>query len=244
MTHNQNNMVFKEYLMARGVVVMEGHNHYNENKEIQSHVKVIAEFHKKAAGYREYGNNSLKDNLGRDIEKAKVEIKKFKKLLQEIKLKGSENQIEEAILKYGDDIVERANKGLKVSYNNKYLDIIKRSMDRGEVCMGNPYYDNICENQGLLLVNINNCIYDLVESDCIAFLKRLRKKGIKFELDKLIDQYCSLEGLDLFSKEYISSLALYPGSVIRFSIRYWEKEFVYNEVEGLIKFNKALSYEK
>lgn len=242
MSNHSLDELFIEYLSSEGVVVSENYNSYKKNN-ISNQLRVISKFHKIAAGYRQYERTGLKDNIGKDIEKSKIEIKKFKKLLQFIKLKGSENIFEETLLSGGSDIIEKAKRALRVSESEEYLDIVKRSMDRGEVCLGEPSFNNIWEGNNINIRKINKCSYNILESDGIAFFRMLKRKGYSFNLSRCIDEYCILEKLNHFSREYISSLMLYPYYTIRYCIRYKDNKYNYSELDYLKKFNKVQSYD-
>ncbi|MGE5626788.1 MAG: hypothetical protein ACM3X7_01595 [Solirubrobacterales bacterium] len=233
---------FIKYLNSKGVI-FETRNNLSKDNNISNQLKIISKFHKIAAGYREYSGCGLKDGIGKDIEKSKVEMKKFKKIIQGIKLMGPENIFEEALLNMGYHTFEKAQRALKISESEKYLGLLKRSMDNGEICIGEPSFKNIWGDNNIRISKINKCSYNIVESDGVVFFRRLKRKGYKFNLEGCIDEYCTLENLDQFSREYMSSLLTYPYYTIRYCIRYKDKKYNISEIDYLNKLTKVVSYD-
>ncbi len=235
--------LFQKYLASKNIQAVSSRRTILHMQDAVEQLRLIGEFHKKAAGYRQYDNEGLRDNLGRNVEKYKSDIKRLKRLLYDIKNQGAENAFEEVLYNTGSQVKALAEKAVTVSCNDKYLDIIKRSMERVEICIGNPFYDNLYSEGNILQCGIENCVYDLVESDCVVFIRRLRRKGIEVDQDFLIKEFCRIEELDSYSVEYISSLMQYPYYLIKMCIRYKEHKKAMSPEAYLDKYRKAIKFD-
>jgi len=238
---------FEKYLNSKGITIDEKYedkkSKYINPDIIMNQLKLIVKFHNEVVGYREYNESNLPDEIGKTVEKFNVEMKKVKRILNNIKYEKPKNHFEKILLFNGDMYMERAKRALNIASGQKYINVINRSMKRGEICIGNPYFDNLFEKEGIIITNTNNCSYDLIEMDAIKFFRKIKAKGYKFDLDYFINEYCKLEALDSYSNEYIMSLLSYPYYFIKCCLRYKDKKKDWNETDYLDELIKARRYD-
>jgi hypothetical protein len=215
---------FLEYAKVRKVILL-----HNNKEEILENIKeddvieqlyILGDFHKRVMGYDNYIGHRLEDKRGRMVEQYKVYIKKVKREYSVIKDKVIHNNFEELVLKYGEEYINRAQESIDIIYKNSYLELIKRSMNRIEVCLGNAYYTDLKRKEYIEASNLNNCFYDLVEIDAVYFFNKLLKSGAKLNYRSLIKKFCEIEGLDERSERVIEALVAYPQEFMKCCSKY------------------------
>lgn len=219
---------FLKYSSERGIkqVDFHGENLYRESidkNNIISHMYTLKEFHQKAMGYNNYIGHRLEDKRGRTVEQYKIYLKKVRRIYESFKEKPDLNDFEKIILQYGEGYLDRAESCVETIYENKYLDLIKRSMDRNEICLGDTYFTNIRENKYIEVNNLNKCIYDLLEMDGVDFLNKLMKKGFQLDYKELIESFCKIEDLGIESQRFIEALISYPYDFMKTCVKYNKK---------------------
>jgi len=192
----------------------------------KDHLRLISKFHIEAKEYKFPINKGIKNNLGKTIEEYKVDIKKAGKYLEKNK---------ELLDKNAEIFLKRAEDCVKLAEKSHYIDLIKRSMTRSEICIGNNIPLNTSGVNEIFVMNIEDCSYDLIEMDGILYLSKLKRKGIKLNYKKLIKWYCQDEGLGLDSEKFMLALLSYPREFLKCIERYrlnkreWtEDEFISN----------------
>lgn len=216
---------FLTYMEGQGVIEGEfkekiSLKNCNMEKEIINQLYIISEFHKKAMGYNDYIGHRLEDKRGRTIEQYKVYIKRVKRKYNDIMNNSPKNEFEELLLEYGKNYLNRAEKSIKDIYDTEYLEIIRRSMNRNEICLGNTYFNNLRKIKFIEVLNLEKCSYDLVEMDAATFFKKLMKKNLKLHYKKLIDKFCDFENLDNRSNTFLQSLIEYPTEFMKCCNKY------------------------
>ena len=219
---------FGQYLQSRGVKI---HNDYayvsSKNlsmERILQQVSLLNKFHQEAVGFNKLREEHLVSLIGKTTEKYQVDLKKLKKIIKNIKKENPKNPLEEILLLNEELYVKGAENALNCTQGEKYINLIKRSMTRGEICIGNPYFNNLREENSIIVSNINKCCYDMVEMDAIVLFRKLRANGYVYELNCFVELFCREEVLDDYSYEYISSLMKYPYYFIKWILRYNEEK--------------------
>lgn len=241
---------FEQYLGSKGIKVHEEYGYVRRKdigpERVLQQIKLLNRFHREALGFNESEEESLGSQIGKIVEKYKVDVKKLKRTIKTIKEEKPKNQLEEILLLNGDIYVERAESALSCTQGERYISLIKRSMARGEICIGNPYFNNLREENHIIITDINKCSYDMVEMDGIALLRKLRANGYICDMKYLVELYCKAEALDSYSIEFITSLMKYPYYFIKWSLRYKEgkRNWPYNDyLNKMIKSQKFDKYE-
>ena len=78
----------------------------------------------------------INSTIGKDVENFRVQIKKVDKLLNTINLKNNKNEFDFYLLEKGNIALNRAKTSFDVMDNESYFDLIRRSMNNYEMCLG------------------------------------------------------------------------------------------------------------
>ncbi len=227
----------KEYLISCGINIVESFPEEENYKEplsfdtIINQLEAIAEFHKKTMGISGLNVGLLENNTGKKIERFKVYIKKLKRDIKRYENEKAKNRFEELILQKAPEYLDRAEKCIRIIYDNGYYKLIERSMKRNEVCLGNTYIDNIRKNEMVNIRDIRKCCYNMVEFDTIHFLGKLKKRHNKLDFKAAISEFCRLEELPLSSEIFIRAVLSYPVEFMKYCERYRYGKKEWNEDE-------------
>jgi len=200
----------------------------------------IYAFHEKSLGFNGYLRNRLNNNTGKIIEEYKICIKRLAVVINNIKKNKSRNPFEKLILEYGEEVINRGQECIRAIYESDYIGIITRSMRRCEICLGNTGFQNLQKNNFVEVVSFEDCNYNMVEIDCFYLLSKLKRKGLKVDFHKLINEFCYIEGLDDSSSKFLIALLSYPNEFIKCCNRYKEAEKQDNNEKFSKKLMKAL----
>jgi hypothetical protein len=239
---------FSDYMIFKGIknVGVMQFNPENIDENITEELVIeqfhaIYAFHEKSFGFNGYLRNKLNNNTGKIIEEYKIYIKKLTRDINKIKRDEPKNSFEELILKYGNGVINRGEMCIRAAYHSDYIEIIKRSMRRGEICLGNTDFKNLQKNRNVEVVSFEDCNYNMVEMDCLLLLNRLKRKGGKFDYKRLVNEFCNIEGLEDTSSKFIIALISYPHEFMKCCNRYREGKKQWPEDRFSEKLIKALS---
>lgn len=237
---------FLEYLMSKDINVVKNFkdkyvltNNIDESL-MANQLMLINEFQNKAMGYKGYMGKRLNNKTGSIVEQYKVYIKRLKRYLKNIKMNTPENDFEEMLLKVGNEYIKRAEYCISEIFNSGYMDIIKRSMDRTEICIGDADFSNLRKTDKLEIINIDKCNYNNIEIDCFNILSKYKRKGIKLDFKYLVDDFCKYSNLSKESNRFILALLSYPYEFMKCFNRYREKTKELSEEEYENKLKKAI----
>ena len=202
------------------------------NRSAEEHLKLISKFHKEIIEYKCPTNKGIKDKLGKTIEEYKVETKKIQRYLQKHKeLSTLETEL----------FLKRAENCINIAENSNYIDLLKRSMTRREICIGSNVSLNIGDVNEIRVISLEDCAYDLIEMDGIYYLSKLKRKDIELNFQKLVKEYCQAEGLGIDSEIFMLALLSYPREFFRCFERYrlnkrsWTEEQFKTNIEKAFK---------
>lgn len=230
---------FLEYAKKKDIILLEN-SVDNIKKDIKDEdvikqLYIVGDFHKRVMGFDNYIGHRLEDKRGRVVEQYKVYIKKVKRQYNFIVNKDTHNKFEDLLINHGEEYIRRAEECIDIINKNSYLDLIKRSMDRIEVCLGDTYYTSLRKNKYIEATNLNNCFYDLVEIDAVYFFNKLLKNGVELNYKNLIKKFCEIENLDDKSEGFIHALLAYPEDFMKCCSKYSRS---YGKVDEEKYFNK------
>jgi hypothetical protein len=200
----------------------------------------IYTFHKKSLGFNGYLRNRLNNNTGKIVEEYKFSIKKLAGDIKNIKRDGPKNSFEELIIKYGKEVINRGEECVSTIYNSDYIEIITRSMRRTEICLGNTSFQNLRKSNFVEVVSFEDCAYNMVEMDCFFLLSKLKRKGVELDFQRLVDEFCYIEGLQGSSSEFLRALLSYPHEFMKCCNRYRQGKKQWDEDSFSEKLIKAL----
>lgn len=209
-------------------------------KDVEDQLLIISEFHKKVLGYNGYMNMRLDNKTGKLVEQYKINNKKLRRDLKNVKANSPENPFEDILLKTGDIYLEAAEKCIDDIYKWDYIDLISRSMQRVEICLGCTDFSNIAKKDGIKISTMKECCYNMVEVDGVYLINKLKKKGLVMDWDKLMLKYCDFEGLEYKSVKFMSSLISYPYEYMKCCNRYRENKKNWDELKYKEKLLKII----
>jgi len=247
--NNLAHVAFLEYAKQRGIIENSLNEELKLNKSMREenildYLKLISEFHKKIMGYDDYVWYRLQDKRGRIMEQYKIYFKKASRELQIVKSKEELNSFEKVSLEYGERYLKIAQRCIEEIYNNGYLELLKRSMNRCEIVLGDNNINNIRKGEFIEVAYLEECAYDLVELDAVFYLNKLIKKGIKLDYDKLLVKFCEFESLDQYSLRFMKAMITFPYEFIKCFIKGASKYTEKDESNYLNKLNKSLDISK
>lgn len=132
-------------------------------------------------------------------------------------------------------VIEASKKSVNSIESIDYISLIKRAMEREEVCTGRIYYEIKEGYKKVFITNLDNIKFNMREDDYYTYFKKI--KGIyKNELDDLIKVAVEKEELDFKSYIYIKALIEYPYNSMKYlqDIYVKDVEFENKTLEGLL----------
>lgn len=240
---------FSEYVVRKGIRIVNS-NEKNElrikiNEEhIINQLHLISEFHSKAMGYDNYIGHKLEDKRGRTVEEYKIYTKKVKREFEVIKEKTELNSFEKLFIKYAEGYLDKAQNCIDTIYESGYLELIRRSMNRVEVCLSDTYFTNLRKNDQIEILNLQGCCYDMIELDAVYFLMKIKKKFNMLNLRELINKFCELENLNWKSQKFIEALLLYPYEFMKCFMKYKKNNGYLKEEKYRLRLEKIIVGDK
>ena len=153
------------------------------------------------------------------------------------------NSMDEFILNNGENILRKVDEAIDNLKEIDYLGIIKRSMKNYEICLGRVDESNLRENETVEIGSLRGISYNLVEEDIYSYLKRVKKRDNNANVDRFIEEYISLSGLNKDSKEYISILLSIPYDSLKQWYRYKYNKKNLSPEEYLKSIKSSIKYE-
>lgn len=259
--------LINQYLNKRGITIIGQYFNYDKNiiyqNDIISQINLIIEFHKILIGCDMTGLSRIKSTIGKEVESYKVQIKRLQKHYEYISSKPCTNEVDNLILSNGKIMLNKAMRAINHIYEHDYFGVIRRSMNREEICLGKVDKNNLRKINGEIQIGtIKGMTYNLVEDDLYNYIKKLQRKEIYIDEEELIKSFVHRSHLSFNSFDYLRGLCSYPKDFLKV----WEKykdtkkenineiynmpniEFRHikrekNEEEILIELKKSLKYE-
>lgn len=238
---------FLDFLWSKNIKVLENVKkepvilNNTMEEEILKQLYLISEFHKKTMGYKGYMGLRLDNKTGSTVEQFKVSIKRLKRYLKNIRLNAASSDFERKLLKIGFDYIKRAESCISEIMNLGYMDIIERSMNRTEICLGNTSFESLNKTDDVLEIgSLSKCSYNNIEMDCYYLLSKYRKRNLKVDYKDIVNKYCEYEKLNEKSSKFILALLSYPYEFMRCCNRYREKSKDWSEEEYQERLQKAI----
>ena len=240
-------LCINEYLNIKGITIVGKYFNYDKNihkKDITSQINLIVELHKTLIGCNFNGISRIRSTIGKEVEDYKVQIKKLQRHYDYIVSKPYTNEVEKLILSEGKTMLNQAKEALDHIYVHDYLGVIKRSMNREEICIGKIDRNNLRKNEGKIEIGIiKDLTYNLVEEDLYNYIKKLQRKQFDIDEEELIKLFVHGSHLSFNSFDYLRGLCSYPKDFFKTWERYRDSKKEKTNDEILLGLKKSLKYE-
>ena len=138
------------------------------------------------------------------------------------------------IIEEGNKILNRANKSLNALDDDEYLKIIIRSMNNYDICLGRVDEGSLKKDGLTISIRTTRYIsYNMVENDCYNYIKRLKKRGYKGDITKLINDFAYKSNLNRDSIDYMTVLSNYPIESIKTLLKFKEDRERFSDEEWI-----------
>ena len=168
----------------------------------------------------------INSTIGKEVESFRVQNKKVEKILKSINLNDDKSNLDYYILEKGNMALDRAKKTFDAMDNEIYFELIRRSMNNYEMCLGRVDEGNLkVEENGVLKIRTTKYIsYNLIEHDLFSYIKRVKRRGFNIQTEKVIDEFIYKSSLSEKSKNYLTALCNYPFETMKliYKYRYYE----------------------
>ena len=213
-----------EYFNIKGITIIGQYFSYDKNmhrKDITSQINLIVDAHKTLIGFNFNGTSRIKSTIGKEVEEYKVQIKKLQRHYDYIVDKCCANDVEKLILANGKTMLKQAKEAVNHIYGHDYFGVIKRSMNRDEICIGKVDRNNLRRNEGKIEIGtIKEMTYNLVEEDLYNYIKKLQRKQFDIDEEELIKLFVHGSHLSFNSFDYLRGLCSYPKDFLKIWERY------------------------
>lgn len=260
---------FEEWLNIKGITIIGQRFSYDRNiskNDIISQINLIVELHKNLLGCSFNGLNRIKSTIGKEIESYKVQIRRLQKHYDYIFNKACTSEIENFILSNGKIMLTQAVSALNYIDEHDYFGIIRRSMNRSEICLGKVDKNNLRRNKDKIEIGtVKAMTYNLVEEDLYNYIKRLQRKELDIDEEELLKAFVYESHLSYNSIDYLKGLLSYPKDFLKVweryrnskkgnitnmcrtldisSMEYEENDKGKSEAEALVELKRSLKYE-
>lgn len=164
----------------------------------------------------------INSTIGKDVENFRVQIKKVEKGLKSINSNNKKSDLDLYILEKANIALNRAKKSFDTMDNEIYFELIRRSMNNYEMCLGRVDEGNlkIEENEVLKIRTVKYISYNLIEHDLFNYIKRVKRKKFNIQVEEVIDEFVYKSSLSEKSKNYLTALCNYPFETMKLIYKY------------------------
>lgn len=168
----------------------------------------------------------INSTIGKEVESFRVQNKKVEKMLKLINLSHDKSDLDFYILEKGNIALDRAKKSFDTMDNEIYFELIRRSMNNYEMCLGRVDEGNLkLQGNDVLKIRTTKYIsYNLIEHDLFNYIKRVKRRDFNIQTEKVIDEFIYKSSLSEKSKNYLIALCNYPFETMKliYKYRYYE----------------------
>ena len=206
-----------EYLSSRSIIISDEKFKDNAEVSVSDQIQLISDAHKRLIDGKEAILPRIQSVIGREFEGYKVDIKKNKNYINKIINNKSTNYIEDYLIDEGSRIIKKAQETLSLLDLEIYFSIIKRSMKRYEICLGRVDESSLKRDKNEIIYIRSNkyIVYDLLESDCYNYIKKIKRRKKGYGINNIIDEFVNKSALDQGSIKYLRILSIYPNESMK-----------------------------
>ncbi|MDR3595686.1 spore coat protein [Clostridium sp.] len=221
-------LLINQYLRKNGITINGKYfssDKSTDRKEIISQIELIVELHKTLIGCKFEDVSRIRSTIGKEVEAYKVQIQKLQRHYDYIVSKVCANEVEKLILSEGKLMLKQAKKALNYIYEHDYFGVIRRSMNREEICIGRIDKSNLRKvHEEFQIGTLKGMSYNLVEEDLYNYIKKLQRREIDIDEEELIKAFVYKSHLSFNSLDYLNGLCSYPKDFLRTWERYKERK--------------------
>ncbi|MCI9070078.1 hypothetical protein [Clostridium sp.] len=204
-----------DFLNGNGIIVGEENFPKKDKKkyiwDTESQISLIIEVQRILRGKKINMIPRIESSIGREMESFIVQAKRISRMIKYFEEKYNKSDFDLFIVEEGNKILNRANKSLNALNEDEYLKIIMRSMNNYDICLGRVDEGNLKKEGLAIKIRTTRYIsYNMIEQDCYNYIKRLKKRGYKEDINKLINDFVYKSNLNRDSIDYIRILSNYP----------------------------------
>ena len=206
-----------EDLSSRSIIISDEKFKDNAEVSVSDQIQLISDAHKRLLDGKEAIIPRIQSVIGREFEGYKVDIKKNKNYINKIINNKSTNYIEDYLIDEGSRIIKKAQETLSLLDLEIYFSIIKRSMKRYEICLGRVDESSLKRDKNEIIYIRSNkyIVYDLLESDCYNYIKKIKRRKKGYGINNIIDEFVNKSALDQGSIKYLRILSIYPNESMK-----------------------------
>lgn len=228
-----------DFLNGNGIIVGEENFPRGDKKkyiwDTENQISLIIEVQKILRGKKINMIPRIESSIGREMESFIVQAKRVLRMIRYFEEKYDKSDFDLFIIEEGNKILNRANKSLNALNEDEYLKIIIRSMNNYDICLGRVDEGNLKKEGLSIKIRTTRYIsYNMVEQDCYNYIKRLKKRGYKEDINKLINDFVYKSNLNRDSIDYIRILSNYPIESIKILLKLKEDRERFSD-EGWVK---------
>ncbi|MBQ6820575.1 MAG: hypothetical protein IJO26_04685 [Clostridium sp.] len=231
------------YLEERGISILNSKILKDKNineLDIYKQIDNIMLFHEKIGQYKENLIPRIGSSIGKEVNNYYSYIFILSNYLNKLKLKENLNSIDFYLLDRGEVLVNLGKNSLNHIKINNYRDLIKRSMKNYEVCLTRVDEGNLNFDDNKIKIGSTRYLtYNLREHDIYSYIKRVKRREIKLNIENVIDYFINRSNLGSPSKEYLRALAAYPNEELRVISKYILRKITLSEEEIINNLYKA-----
>ena len=242
-----NELSINDYLKSKGIIVTGkyfSHNKESGIKSCENQISIMVELHKLLINCKFNNLTRFGSTIGKELEDFKVQLKRIDRDYKEIFNKNPKNDVEKLFILESKRMICQGYDAIEYVCNNGYLDIIRRSMNREEICIGRADMSNLRKINGVFEIGtIKGMSYNLVEEDLYRYIKRIQKRDIRIDVRDLIRLFAHQSHLSLNSINYLKGLCTYPKDFFKTWEKYKENKRNKTQDEYLDILSRSLKYE-
>lgn len=230
-----------EYLSSRSIIISDEKFKDNAEVSVSDQIQLISDAHKRLLDGKEAIIPRIQSVIGREFEGYKVDIKKNKNYINKIINNKSTNYIEDYLIDEGSRIIKKAQETLSLLDLEIYFSIIKRSMKRYEICLGRVDESSLKRDKNEIIYIRSNkyIVYDLLESDCYNYIKKIKRRKKGYGINNIIDEFVNKSALDQGSIKYLRILSIYPNESMKILNKCRNGRIDITNEDVVIKFRNA-----
>jgi len=207
--------------------------------------EVLAKFHKAADCFIPDPGSRAKVDWGRWLDKLKVQSMRMNKFKEMAENRAVKTKFDKLFLKHASEYCKKAEEAYEMLRDNCYMQKVYKSMQTNQLCHKTFKKHSILtvDNDEIFLTNMENCSYDIIETDLASLMEScLGSRGLPY-LDSVLRGYSCIAPLDANSINIIKALLLQPGRFYKVVNRYYGKKRNYNEYELMKKLERSIRKE-